>query len=683
MITRWSGFRRSNRISVLSATLALLCLNTPILNAQNNPLPFVNAPLVPDALTPGSAAFTLTVNGTDFAAGATVYWNGSARPTTFISQGQLTAAITAGDVATAGTAYVTVSNPAPRGGQSSAVPFVIDVATPSVFFLQSVITPNLGSESAVAADFNGDGKLDLAVADEFSSDVWVLLGNGDGTFQAPKTYGAESYPFSIVAGDFNGDGNLDLAVSNYSSNSVSVLLGNGDGTFQASVSYGVGDGPAWLLVGDIEGNGRLDLLVANALDGTSSLLLGDGDGTFQLEQAEVVYSTGPLGDFNGDGKLDVLTQGDNQVCVALGNGNGTFQPEVCYGIGGYYNYAATADFNGDGNLDLAVAAGVNAESGVVSVLLGNGDGTFQPAANFAVGSDPYFTTVADFNGDGKLDIAVSNIESNSNSVLLGNGDGTFQPQITQQVGSGGVGALTAGDFNNDGRVDLVVDEGYSPSPLTLLLQTTADVSPLSLQFPLELVGATSPLQQVSLTNSATQPLDISSITLGGADSKDFLERSTCPQSLPPQATCTVTIEFRPLARGPRTASLSFTDAAAGSPQTVALSGTATVVGLVPGSLNFGTITIGQSSAPQSVTLTNTGKIALAISKIQVGNGDFHDYEQTNTCGASLPAGGSCTISVTFSPSGGGTRSASLEVFDGGGASPQTVSLSGIGVRGTE
>jgi Big-like domain-containing protein/VCBS repeat protein len=182
--------------------------------------------------------------------------------------------------------------------------------------------------SITVGDFNGDGKLDLAVANYVGNTVSVLLGNGDGTFQAAVNYpagGGSSRqccdPFWVTVGDFNGDGKPDLAVANNSSNDVSVLLGSGDGTFQEQVRYAVGPDPGFVTVGDFNGDGELDL-VANGGSSDVSVLLGNGDGTFQ---SAVNYLTGgapssvTVGDFNGDGKPDlvVTNSGDGTVSVLL------------------------------------------------------------------------------------------------------------------------------------------------------------------------------------------------------------------------------------------------------------------------------------------------------------------------------------------------------------------------------
>ncbi len=315
-----------------------------------------------------------------------------------------------------------------------------------------------GGPAVTAGDFNGDGKLDLAVAAEFSNDVSVLLGNGDGTFQPAVEYAVGQEPDALVAGDFNGDGKLDLAVANWKplgDGNVSVLLGNGDGTFQPAQQYAVGQYPSSIVAGDFNGDGRLDLAVANENPfgiGNVSVLLGNGDGTFQPQVTYAVESR-PIaivaGDFGGDGRTDLAVANyySNDVSVLLGNGDGTFQPEVSYAVGSFPRDIVAADFTGDGRLDLAATD----EAGTVSVLLSNSGGTFQPQVTYAVGSSAVEIVAGDFTGDGHQDLFVSDV-AGILWVLPGSGDGTFQP--AEALGAQVTGELVAGDFNGDGRLDL-------------------------------------------------------------------------------------------------------------------------------------------------------------------------------------------------------------------------------------
>jgi hypothetical protein len=645
--------------------------------AAENPVPLINQALVPDATAPGGAGFTLAVHGTGFVSGAVVNWNHSSLATTFVRDSQLTASVPASDIAVASTASVTVVNPSPDGGTSNVMFFEVTPASSSIALgALPAFGAGTGPDSVAVGDFNGDNKLDLAVANEGSNNVSVLLGNGDGTFQAAVDYGAGSNPSSVAVGDFRGGGKLDLVVANDASNNVSILLGNGDGTFQAAVNYGVGSAPTSVAVGDFNGDGKLDLAVANELSNNVSILLGNGDGTFQ---AAVSYGAGmtlfsvAVGDFNGDGKLDLAVADavSDYVSVLLGNGDGTFKTAVQYVAGLEPLSVAVADFNGDGKLDLAVA---NDEGNNVSILLGNGNGTFKAAVNYGTGTTPGSVAVGDFNSDGKLDLVVGGVESDNVSVvsvLLGNGDGTFQAAVNYGAGAGQT-SVAVGDFNGDGRLDLAF-------PASLLLQTPlALLSSTSLNFGTELVGTTRAPNQVTLSNPSGLALTISGIAVTGTNVADFSQTNTCGTGLAIGANCTITVTFKPAQTGPRTASVTTTDNAAGSPQTIGLSGTGLASGPnatpAPTSLTFATQLVGTSSSAQPVTLTNYGKMALSIASIAASG----DFGQTNTCGSRLAAEASCTISVTFRPTQRGPRTGTLSITDNAAGSPQTVSLTGTG-----
>jgi hypothetical protein len=319
-------------------------------------------------------------------------------------------------------------------------------------------------KSLAIGDFNGDGHLDIAVANAADSTVSVLLGKGDGTFQPLPPVAVDSDPVSIVTADLNGDGIPDLATANYHSNNVSVLLGNGDGTFQPQRRWAVGSNPTALVAADFNGDRHVDLAVANGISSDVSILLGVGDGTFhdQVRYSEGTYiypDSIVVGDFNGDGTLDLATGNNNtnDVGVLLGRGDGTFLPVVKSSIGDLPASLVAGDFNGDGHVDLAFA---DFYSNAVKVLAGAGDGTFPNPTRAAVGLEPGGIVRGDFNGDGIPDLAVANLATNDVSVLLGVGDGTYQEQRRYPAGQGPL-AIAAGDFNRDGRLDLAVTDSNS------------------------------------------------------------------------------------------------------------------------------------------------------------------------------------------------------------------------------
>src|SRR5215472_994406 len=246
-------------------------------------------------------------------------------------------------------------------------------------------------------DFNGDGHLDLVVANQWSNNVSLFLGDGNGNFsEAPNSpLEAGTSPICIIATDFNGDGHLDIVTANYDDGSVSVLFGNGDGTFAYQSKYPVGVHPSSLAVADFDNDGFPDVAVANLSDNSVSIVFGQSSavsGTPRI--ASIVVSAGPgslvAGDFNGDGNADlaVASSQSNAVDVFLGDGKGAFLPPNTLRTDGPTRTIIEADVNNDGSLDLLTA---NAGDGTLTVFLGDGQGRFTPGGVTVLpkGSQPF------------------------------------------------------------------------------------------------------------------------------------------------------------------------------------------------------------------------------------------------------------------------------------------------------
>jgi len=523
-----------------------------------SPVPFINQPLVPDTAAPGGAAFTLTVNGGAFVPGATVQWNGAALATTFVSARQLTAAVPAADIAAAGTGAVTVLNPG-TGVASNSVYFPVGPASPGVFYAAPPGSPYSGVPEYVGS-FTGNGRPDILVAG--TTLAVVLLNNGDGTFTpAPVTPYPSGFNDCLVAGDFNGDGKPDIVLENTQTGAVMTMFGNGDGTFTAGPTSAVGAGQFFLALqtGDFNGDGNLDFMgnvnqapAGQYAQGPVEVFFGNGDGTFTAGPITTLPNAGPpggafnlvgLGDFNSDGKLDLVIENARQVMVMLGNGDGTFTaaPGSPQSIGFASDLAVgVADFNGDGKLDLAVAnfgGPVGAGWYPVTVLLGNGDGTFTPVPNCCGDPGPNLLgndiVVGDFNNDGKLDleVGITNQQSITQAfyfeTLLGNGDGTFRStdwttlQPNYEVG------LWSADFSGEGKLGLMWRPGNGGA--AILLQGPAP-SPAP-DFTLSMA---SPTVTVTAGDTATDNVQIADV--GGF--LGALSPLTCTGA-PAGATCSV------------------------------------------------------------------------------------------------------------------------------------------------
>jgi hypothetical protein len=438
-----------------------------------NPVPQIVGPVKPQAVAPGGPAFTLTVYGANFVKGATVNWNYQPRTTTFISRRELQAQILASDIAQNTAAMISVTNPPPAGGISSASFTQVEVHSPTATIVPGTptfINPNygFGDGGKVIADFNGDGKPDMF------SDGRMELGNGDGTFRVSWITNTQVYSAPLAFGDFNGDGKLDLAyvavnVKDLSTPlAVHVMFGDGTGKFtQGPTLWDIR--ARWPLfgvaTGDFNGDGKLDLAVMRGL--YLDIFLGNGDGSFTLKETRPFpgANEGILvipGDFNGDGILDLLTEDSltGDLYVLLGKGDGTFRypgiaaPPLPLGLSGY---VIVNDLNGDGKLDL-IQGRASLTDTQIAVLIGNGDGTFQSPAMYAVTPTavPFNVAAGDFNSDGSTDLVIASRGAvNQFSIALGKGDGTFLPQEVISLPIGNEGPMLQGDFNNDGLLDFL------------------------------------------------------------------------------------------------------------------------------------------------------------------------------------------------------------------------------------
>jgi len=447
-------------------------------------------------------------------------------------------------------------------------------------------------------DFNGDGRLDVAVVHSTSDNAAILLGNGNGTFQTPLFFKVASIPMSIASGDVNGDSLIDLIIAGSGTGQIEIMQGRGDGLFDKVGDYPAGKGITFLALQDLNKDGALDIIAVNSgrfgyyPPFNLTVLQNDGTGKFTTP---VAYKTDghrgmfPTGvwahDLTGDGFPDLAVSWSQQswrtpngfISLLINKGDGTFSLKQELEAGFLLSAITGADLDDDGNFDL-ITTSLFSDS--VVVLLQNKPMQFLRLSPIHVGFSPVAMAVLDLDGDGHLDLAVTNRDSDSVSILLGNGAGAFR-----KAGHFGVGttpsSLVAEDFDQDGLPDLITADSFS-NALSILLSRSGTI-PLPhfntdiLEFAInDHVKKTSP-KLLRLFNIGLGPLVISLITVSGphAGAFDVLENHCTGTTIKTGEFCTMRISFSPKTSGVYGAKITILDNANGSPQFVTLKGTST------------------------------------------------------------------------------------------------------------
>jgi len=353
-----------------------------------------------------------------------------------------------------------------RCGTSALMAFVTIAAMASTEQFKPVQTYTVGLDPRFVAvgDFNRDGKPDLAVLNTGEGTISILLGKGDGSFQAANTFAGDTNSYFIGSADLNADQCLDLVFTGDSG--ISVLLGKGDGTLAPPQHLDGGGSPGHVVVADFNLDGKPDLVVTNA--NGFGILLGNGDGTFQTRVDYGIGSgagngTAVAADFNGDNRLDLAVGSSTGIAILLGNGDGTFQAPVVQA--GFANVRSAVDFDNDGKLDLLADNGFKVCGSyphfslcpeALGIIPGNGDGTFKAPSNLGIAVT--FTAVAaDFDGDGNADIGT--LDGSDMLVRSGNGKGSFAPPVAfplrRTADPGLIVGATVADLTGNKAPDIV------------------------------------------------------------------------------------------------------------------------------------------------------------------------------------------------------------------------------------
>ncbi len=399
------------------------------------------------AVTNDAAGVAILLNNGDGTFGAPVLYQANQHPQS----------VALGDVNGDGTIDVVVAD-----SQSNDVTVFFNngsgVITQAGLYQVGTDPGGSGANAIALADFNGDSKLDLAVA--AANGANVFLNQGNGTFPTTATvYAAGMRPAGIGSADLNGDGKHDLVVANSGSANVSVLLNNGSGVFAAAVNYTVGSYPVNVDLGDVTGDGKPDIAVActEGMGGVTVLVnKGDASGTFPTSFAVDANEPGPtgvaIGDIDGDQKNDIVLANNNDglIYVLHNMGGNAFAAPQRWAAGAFAYDVHLGDL-GNGHLDIVAT---NGGSGDTTVILNDGAGNLVAGANYVSGIGSIAVVVADVNTDGKDDLLLANNGSGA-GVMLGKGDGTFQPFVSYTAGTSPVG-IVSGDFDGDGWIDLAL-----------------------------------------------------------------------------------------------------------------------------------------------------------------------------------------------------------------------------------
>jgi hypothetical protein len=566
-----------------------------------------------------------------------------------------------------------------------------------------------------SADFNGDDEDDLVLASGSSPfGLAVQLSNSDGTFTPAATIdpGAPGY-YGAWTGDFNGDGKMDIVAQPYTQLVLKTYLGAGDGTFSFSQQTympdnGLGSRDS-LAVGDMNNDGRDDLVVGHAGSDISTAIANPGGGFTFYSQigGGSNYKGAAIGDLNADGVLDAVVATSTQVFPLRGNGTGIFSqiagPTSMPAPYDQINSLASADFDGDGRADIAAASGSSTEnSDVVQTFFGQNDTSLLLNPNFfgAVHSNMDLSGVhaGEFNGNGKADLAYVTSEPSCDcpdpvrgaGVALGNGIGWFVPATGSPFRGGDpqfapVWQMTTGDFDGNGATDLAISIFGGSGGAKVLLNTADLISDdSSVQFGDQKVNTSSAFELPDLVNDGGPDIDVTGITIEGADAGQFSlspSSQACLGVIPPVQRCQIGVRFSPTSTGDKSARIEVEYAQSETPFTLDLTGkgVASAASPSPANLGFGSIRI-NTTRTETVTVNSTGDAVLEIGQLGLTGDDAARFSisDDNCSDEDIPPGEDCTVKVTAAPTATGDIDAALEFpNDGNGVSQVPLAATGI------
>jgi hypothetical protein len=447
-------------------------------------------------------------------------------------------------------------------------------------FQPAIPYPTTGRPSMVGiGDFTGDGRLDIiALAGIGCNCVEVLPGNGDGTFGAAVIsqvpYGVGG--LALATGDFDGDGKLDVAVTGEfgSASQIDIMLGNGDGSFHPHGYYPVSLAPDSIIAGRFGAGEKNDLAVGNLEGGSVSVILGNGNGSFGQATDYTTWSPAWLavGDFNGNNKQDLVAANygsasntdNSSLGVFMGNGDGTFQPGVYYPVAGGLDYVAVGDLNGDGKLDLVAVD----QGGNVVTLLNTGIVTFSPTTPITFPTQLLGTTgsplSAALTNNGTSPLTISSVSYSGKTFHM---QTTCKGSVAPADSCTITATFTAQTVGVTSGTATIHDSASSKPQVVELVGTATEAkfSPAQLTFPPQKNGTKSPSLDIQLTNIGSSPFTFTrSIYIGGTDFTSFFESNNCPATLNGGASCSIHVIFAPRKTGSLSGSVIVSDTGGGS-----------------------------------------------------------------------------------------------------------------------